>query len=109
MNAPRKNTDRAEAALLRNASTTHKPANPCWIPNAAAAGLNPGPRWRARFWAIFGGQALSLIGSALTQFVLLWWITDTTGSVSALATAGLAALLPQAVLSPLGGTFADRY
>lgn len=70
---------------------------------------DPGPRWQVRFWAVFGGQALSLIGSALTQFVLLWWITDTTASVSVLATAGMAALLPQAVLSPLGGIFADRY
>ncbi|MCE1230114.1 MAG: MFS transporter [Firmicutes bacterium] len=68
-----------------------------------------GPHWRGRFWTIFGGQALSLVGSALTQFVLLWWITDTTGSVAALATAGMAALLPQALLSPLGGTFADRH
>lgn len=65
--------------------------------------------WRLRFWAIFGGQALSLVGSSLTQFVLLWWITDTTGSVAALSTAGMAALLPQAVLAPLGGTLADRY
>ncbi|TFL15319.1 MFS transporter [Pusillimonas caeni] len=76
---------------------------------AGQGGHHPGPRWQLRFWCIFGGQALSLIGSALTQFVLLWWITDTTGSVSALATAGMAALLPQALLSPLGGTFADRY
>lgn len=65
--------------------------------------------WQLRFWSIFSGQALSLLGSALTQFVLVWWITDTTGSISALTTAGLAAMLPQALLSPLGGTFADRY
>ncbi|MBV6670073.1 MFS transporter [Xanthomonas euvesicatoria pv. alangii] len=70
---------------------------------------DPGPSWQWRFWAVFVGQALSLVGSALTQFVLLWWITDTTGSVSALAAAGMAALVPQALLSPLGGTFADRY
>lgn len=70
---------------------------------------DPGPHWRLRFWAIFIGQALSLCGSALTQFVLLWWITDTTGSGSALAIAGMAALLPQALLSPLGGVLADRY
>lgn len=70
---------------------------------------DPGPKWQVRFWAIFIGQALSLCGSALTQFVVLWWITDTTGSVSALAIAGMAALLPQALLSPLGGVFADRY
>lgn len=65
--------------------------------------------WQLRFWAVFGGQSLSLVGSALTQFVLLWWITDTTGSVSALATAGMAAMLPQALLSPLGGALADRH
>lgn len=67
------------------------------------------PGWQLRFWAVFTGQALSLLGSAVTQFVLLWWITDTSGSVSALATAGLAAMLPQALLAPLGGTLADRY
>lgn len=70
---------------------------------------DPGPGWERRFWTILSGQALSLIGSALTQFVLIWWITDTTGSASALATAGMAALLPQALLGPLGGTLADRY
>ena len=73
------------------------------------AGMDPGPGWKWRFWSIFAGQALSLTGSAITQFVLIWWITDTTGDLGALATAGLVALLPQALLGPLGGTFADRY
>lgn len=70
---------------------------------------HPGAAWGWRYGCIFAGQALSLLGSAVTQFVLLWWITDTTGSVQALATAGLAALMPQAVLSPLGGVLADRW
>jgi DHA3 family macrolide efflux protein-like MFS transporter len=64
--------------------------------------------WQPRFWSIWTGQALSLIGSSLTQFVLLWWITSTTNSASALAIAGVMALLPQALLGPLGGTLADR-
>lgn len=75
----------------------------------SGATYDPGPHWQRRFWAVFGGQASSLIGSALTQFVLLWWITDTTGSVSALALAGLFALLPHAVLGPIGGAVADRH
>lgn len=75
----------------------------------AAASHDPGANWRVRYWSIFIGQALSLIGSALTQFVLMWWITDATGSVAALATAGVMALLPQALLAPLGGVLADRY
>lgn len=71
--------------------------------------VGPRSRWQLRFWSVFGGQALSLVGSALTQFVLLWWIADTTGSVANLASAGVAAMLPQALLGPLGGTLADRY
>lgn len=71
--------------------------------------INQKDSWQLRYWFIFTGQALSLIGSAMTQFVLLWWITDTTGSVKALAIAGTASLLPQALLAPLGGTLADRY
>ncbi len=67
------------------------------------------PNWKPRFFAVWIGQALSLVGSALTQFVLLWWITSTTGSATALATAGIMALLPQALLGPLGGTLADRW
>jgi DHA3 family macrolide efflux protein-like MFS transporter len=70
--------------------------------------IDPSSRWQPRFWSIWIGQALSLVGSALTQFVLLWWITSTTGSATALATAGIAALLPQALLGPLGGVIADR-
>lgn len=65
--------------------------------------------WRLRFWSIFVGQGISLVGSSITQFVLLWWVTDTTGSASALGTAGLAAMLPQALLGPFGGVFADRH
>lgn len=75
---------------------------------ATSAGGHAGP-WRLRFWSIWLGQALSLIGSALTQFVLIWWITLSSGSTSALAIAGVMALLPQALLGPLGGTLADRY
>jgi MFS transporter, DHA3 family, macrolide efflux protein len=70
--------------------------------------IDPSSRWQPRFWSIWFGQALSLVGSALTQFVLLWWITSTTGSATALATAGIAALLPQAILGPIGGVIADR-
>lgn len=76
---------------------------------ASPATYDPGPNWQLRYWTIFVGQACSLIGSALTQFVLLWWITDTTGDISALAMAGLAALIPQALLGPVGGTLADAY
>jgi MFS transporter, DHA3 family, macrolide efflux protein len=78
------------------------------LPSSSAAAATVGP-WRLRFWTIWTGQAFSLVGSALTQFVLIWWITQTTSSTSALAIAGMIALLPQALLGPLGGTVADRF
>lgn len=85
------------------------PAATLAVPLQQATSVDPTSKWRLRYWSIFFGQASSLIGSALTQFVLMWWITDKTGSISALASAGLVALLPQAVLGPLGGVFADRF
>lgn len=81
------------------------PSDPFTSPSPIA----PGSAWKLRYGLVFAGQSLSLLGSALTQFVLLWWITDTTGDITALASAGIAALLPQALLSPLGGTLADRH
>ncbi len=65
-------------------------------------------QWKPRFFSIWSGQALSLVGSSLTQFVLVWWITQETGSANALAIAGVAAMLPSALFSPLGGAIADR-
>jgi MFS transporter, DHA3 family, macrolide efflux protein len=71
--------------------------------------IDPSSNWQPRFWLIMVGQALSFAGSQITQFVLLWWITSTTNSTSALATAGIVGLLPQALFGPLGGVLADRF
>jgi DHA3 family macrolide efflux protein-like MFS transporter len=65
--------------------------------------------WQPRFFTVWFGQAFSLVGSSLTQFVLVWWITQSTSSPSALAIAGVMGLLPTALFSPLGGAIADRF
>jgi DHA3 family macrolide efflux protein-like MFS transporter len=65
--------------------------------------------WKPRFFTIWGGQALSLVGSALVQFALVWWLTVETGSATILATASLVALLPQIVLGPFVGALVDRW
>jgi len=74
---------------------------------------NPPPsapeRWAAKFFTIWTGQAFSLVGSALVQFALVWWLTQKTGSATILATATLAALLPQIVLGPFAGALVDRW
>jgi DHA3 family macrolide efflux protein-like MFS transporter len=64
--------------------------------------------WKTRFFTIFTGQAFSLVGSALVQFALVWYLTQKTGSATVLATASLFAMLPQILLGPIAGTVVDR-
>ncbi len=66
-------------------------------------------RWAPKFFTIWSGQAFSLVGSALVQFALVWWMTRTTGSATVLATATLVALLPQILLGPFVGALVDRW
>jgi DHA3 family macrolide efflux protein-like MFS transporter len=65
--------------------------------------------WAQRFFIIWTGQAFSLVGSALVQFALVWYLTRTTGSGTILATATLVALLPQIFLAPFAGALVDRF
>lgn len=65
--------------------------------------------WKRPFFTIWSGQALSLFGSQLVQFALIWYITDTTGSATALSIGTLVGLLPQVFLSPFIGVLIDRW
>ena len=61
------------------------------------------------YLVIFSGQAFSLFGSRLVQFALVWYLTSQTGSAQVLATASIAAIIPQVVLAPFAGAFVDRW
>jgi MFS transporter, DHA3 family, macrolide efflux protein len=65
--------------------------------------------WKGKFFTIFAGQSLSLFGSSLVQFALVWYLTRQTGSATILATATLVAMLPQIVLGPFAGALVDRW
>ena len=52
---------------------------------------------------------LSLFGSELVQFALIWWLTQASGSATTLALAAMVGLLPPVVLGPLAGTLVDRW
>ena len=71
--------------------------------------VKDGKRWKAPFFTIWGGQALSLLGSQLVQFALIWYLTVETGSATVLATASLVGLVPHVVLGPFVGTLVDRW
>lgn len=61
------------------------------------------------FLVLWTGQAVSLLGSQLVQFALIWWLTQETGSATVLAMASLVGLLPQVVLGPFVGVLVDRW
>ncbi|MFX1264031.1 MAG: MFS transporter, partial [Promethearchaeota archaeon] len=61
------------------------------------------------YMKIFSGQAFSLVGSALVQFALVWWLTYTTGSALVLSLATMMVILPQVLVSPFAGALVDRW
>ncbi len=61
------------------------------------------------FLILFGGQSISLFGSRLVQFAIVWWLTETSGSASVLATATIMAVLPQVIIGPFAGAIVDRW
>lgn len=71
--------------------------------------LSPGPHWLRRFFSIWLGQAVSLFGSQLVQFALIWHLTQLTGSATVLAMASLVGLLPMVVAGPFIGALVDRW
>lgn len=65
--------------------------------------------WKRSFFTIWSGQALSILGSQLVQFALIWYLTVQTRSATVLATATLVGMLPNVILGPFIGTLVDRW
>jgi DHA3 family macrolide efflux protein-like MFS transporter len=62
-----------------------------------------------KFFVFWISQAFSLIGTAVVEFALAWYLTKKTGSSTVLATALLVALLPSILLGPFIGPLIDRW
>jgi DHA3 family macrolide efflux protein-like MFS transporter len=58
------------------------------------------------FWT---GELVSLLGSSVAQFVIIWWITLETGSALVLSIATLLGFAPMVVLGPIAGVLIDRW
>ncbi len=65
--------------------------------------------WKTQFFLIWIVQALSWVGSSLVHFALIWWLTETTGSATVLATAATIGMLPGIFLGPIAGACVDRW
>lgn len=65
--------------------------------------------WRTRLVFFLSSQTLSLFGSSLVQYAILWHITLEARSGLVQTISILAGFLPQFLLSPFAGVWADRY
>ena len=65
-------------------------------------------RWKKKTAIFLSSQSLSLFGSMLVQYAIIWHITLSTKSGSMLTIATLVGFLPQLVISLFAGVWADR-
>lgn len=68
----------------------------------------PTAGWRRNVALFLSGQTVSLFGSMIVQYVVMWYVTLETQSGMAVALYAVAAFLPQGVVSIFGGVLADR-
>lgn len=66
------------------------------------------PRWRRHIALFLAGQTISLFGSMLVQYAILWHLTLTTKDGVVVALTVIFGFVPQAIVSILGGVWADR-
>lgn len=67
------------------------------------------PRWRRNVAVFLGGQTISLFGSMIVQYAVMWHLTLQTKSGVVLAISTLVGFVPQAIVSVFGGVWADRH
>ena len=65
--------------------------------------------WIRRVVLLLTGQAFSLLGSNIVQYAIWWWIVLQTKTGSAMLLATLFGVVPQAIVSICGGSWADRH
>jgi MFS transporter, DHA3 family, macrolide efflux protein len=65
--------------------------------------------WKAQTILFMSSQAISLFGSALVQFAIIWYIARTTNSGIMVTISTICSFLPQLVISLFAGVWADRY
>lgn len=65
--------------------------------------------WRTQITTMMTSQAITMLGSSISGFAIVWYIALQTESGVWMTYATLANLIPGAIVSLFGGVFADRY
>ncbi|MDR0959999.1 MAG: MFS transporter [Propionibacteriaceae bacterium] len=67
------------------------------------------PRWRRSISFFLAGQTLSMFGSAIVGYAVMWYVTLETGSAGIFTILFLVNSIPMALTTIPGGIWADRY
>src|SRR4028119_1923222 len=70
---------------------------------------NPKKLFNKNFALLWQGQLISQIGAQAFSIAALFWTKNQTNSATLVGVLLMLSVLPQILLSPVGGTFADRY
>lgn len=65
--------------------------------------------WKPRAVIFLSSQILSLFGSSVVGFAVVWYITLETGSATLMTLSIVSSFLPQIMISLFAGVWADRY
>jgi DHA3 family macrolide efflux protein-like MFS transporter len=71
--------------------------------------MGMGMSWKKNTALFVIGQALSLFGTMVVQYAILWQITLKTQSGTTMTIFTIAGFLPMFFISPFGGVWADRF
>ena len=74
-----------------------------------AATASDRPHWLRNIILFLSGQTVSLFGSMLVQYAVMWYLTIEYKSGGIMALAAVVGFLPQAIVSLFGGVWADRH
>ncbi len=75
---------------------------------ATAPGESPRGLWNRNFFLLWQGQTVSRLGDQAFGVAMMFWLMKATGSASLMGFLMTASTLPGVLLTPFGGTFADR-
>jgi DHA3 family macrolide efflux protein-like MFS transporter len=67
------------------------------------------PKGMLAFTLVWFGQVVSLMGSAMSGFIITIWAWEKTGLATALSLVGVCNFLPQLLAAPFAGALVDRW
>lgn len=67
------------------------------------------PNWKRKVIIFLTSQGITLFGSSIVQLAIIWYVTLSTSSGIWVTALTLCSFIPQMLISPFAGVWADRY